>query len=73
MTSKTKLTNIDLDDFTNFKALNGSTGIDGLINIGYNVAKDVNYVYIVVGVKRGNTVDYKFLPYEVVINRSNMQ
>ncbi|MBQ2377740.1 MAG: hypothetical protein II297_04990, partial [Clostridia bacterium] len=72
MTSKTKLTNIDLDDFTNFKALNGSTGIDGLINIGYNVAKDVNYVYIVVGVKRGNTVDYKFLPYEVVINRSNM-
>ena len=73
MTSKTKLTNIDLDDFTNFKALNGSTGIDGLINIGYNVAKDINYVYIVVGVKRGNTVDYKFLPYEVVINRSNMQ
>lgn len=73
MTSKTKLTNIDLDDFTNFKALNGSTGIDGLINIGYNVAKDVNYIYIVVGVKRGNTVDYKFLPYEVVVNRSNMQ
>ena len=73
MTSKTKLTNIDLDDFTNFKALNGSTGIDGLINIGYNVAKDVNYVYIVVGVKRGNTVDYKFLPYEVVIPRTNMQ
>ena len=72
MTSKTKLTDVDLDDFTNFKALNGSTGIDGLINIGYNSAKDVNYVYIVIGVKRGNTVDYKFLPYEVVIPRTNM-
>ncbi len=71
MTSKTKLTSIDLDNFTNFKALNGSTGTDGLINIGYNNAKDVNYVYIVVGVKRGTTVDYKFLPYEVVIPRTN--
>ncbi len=72
MTSKTRLTNIDLDDFKTFKALNGSTGTDGLINIGYNVAKDVNYVYIVVGVKRGTTVDYKFLPYEVVIPRTNI-
>lgn len=73
MTSKTRLTNIDLDDFTNFKALNGSTGTDGLINIGYNVAKDVNYVYIVVGVKRGSTVEYKFLPFEVVIPRTNIE
>ena len=75
MPSKTKLTNIDLDKFTNFKPVNGSSvaGTDGKISLGYNEAKDVNYVYIVVGVKRGNTVDYKFLPYEVVIPRTNMQ